>query len=224
MPRRAVRLLALSLDVADADDIGSRILRGSARESAENGANASGELASVEWLRQVIVGADLQADDAVNLVATRGEQQNGDIVAGLAQPTQQFKAGELGEHYVQDDDGEGFGGDQGEAGFGIVRAGDAEALSFEKLHDELAQLHVIVDDQYPVHIGRALESAALSILQPVRFNGQQHGRLHYRAMDSRTWARARKTAVLVEDKERPVISAMSFRLFSSRKRSSKTCR
>ena len=46
-------------------------------DAAENGVNARCQLARVERLGQVVIGADLQADNAIDVFAAGGEQDDG---------------------------------------------------------------------------------------------------------------------------------------------------
>ena len=58
------------------------------------------QFARIERLRQVIVGAELQADDAVHILAARGQHDDRDL-ALLAQAAQDLEAIDAGQHDVE---------------------------------------------------------------------------------------------------------------------------
>ena len=71
--------------------------------AAQDGADAGGQFARVERLRQVIVGAEFQADDAVDIFAARGQHDDRDF-ALLAQAAQDFEAVDARQHDVEHDE------------------------------------------------------------------------------------------------------------------------
>ena len=66
-------------------------------------ANACGELARRERLRHVVVGAELEPDDAVGLLAAGGQHDHGQPGA-LADPAAELEAVRPGKHQVEDDE------------------------------------------------------------------------------------------------------------------------
>src|SRR6266566_2248681 len=54
--------------------------------SAEERLDAAHQLAQPKWLREVVVRAELQADDLVDLVVAGREDENGRLRAGRPQP------------------------------------------------------------------------------------------------------------------------------------------
>ena len=58
------------------------------RAPAEDRAQTGEQLAGVEGLRQVVVGADLEAHDPVRGIAPRGEHQDGDVGLGPGAPAE----------------------------------------------------------------------------------------------------------------------------------------
>ena len=70
--RRTTPRLAVDLQAAEAQQ-GTRIR--TRRAAAQDGLEAGQQLARVEWLGQVVVRAQLEADDAIGVVAARGEHQ-----------------------------------------------------------------------------------------------------------------------------------------------------
>src|SRR5438477_34413 len=64
--------------------------------------HARDELTRAERLRHVIVGAELEAEDAVDLAVARGQHDDRDL-AGRAQTAADLEAVHSGEHHVEDD-------------------------------------------------------------------------------------------------------------------------
>ena len=81
--------------------------------------NSRGELAGIEALGEVIIGADFQSDDAGRVVAVRGEHDDGNGGHG-ADFAENFEAAHAGKHHVEDDEGIGAGERAAEAGAAAV--------------------------------------------------------------------------------------------------------
>ena len=75
-------------DAVDFEAAGGRVAR---FEAPQNGADAGRQFARIERLGQVIVGAEFEADDAVHILAARGEHQDRHL-ALLPQPAQDLEA------------------------------------------------------------------------------------------------------------------------------------
>ena len=101
--------------------------------AAQQGAHAGDELAGREGLDEVVVGAELEADDAVLDLALGGEHDDGDV-GGLADGAAHALAGELGEHEVEDD--------------------QIEAVLLELLDRALAVAHAAHDVALALEVGR----------------------------------------------------------------------
>ena len=65
--------------------------------------HAAHELARGEGLGDVVVGAELEAEDAVDLVAARGEHDDRDVRGG-AQVLAMSSPDLPGQHHVEDDE------------------------------------------------------------------------------------------------------------------------
>ena len=118
------------------------------RAAAEDGAEAGQEFAGGKCFREIVVGADFEADDAVGLVAAGGEHEDGDG-GFLADAFQDFEAVHAGEHNVEDERvprGSGGGGAFDALGAG-VDGGDVEAKRLEVGGDEATEFFVVVDHQ-----------------------------------------------------------------------------
>jgi len=108
--------------------------------------DAREQLARAERLRQVVVGAHLQADDAVDFLGARGEHDDRQARAG-AQVAAQREAAVAGQHEVEHHD-------VGRAAFEhaphlapVGRERDAKTVALQVLAEQLADLGVVVDDQ-----------------------------------------------------------------------------
>ena len=78
------------------------------RAAAQHGVDAGQQLARVEGLGQVVVGADLEADDAVDVLALGGEHDDRRAVVGGAQAPADRQAVLAGQHQVEHDQVDGL--------------------------------------------------------------------------------------------------------------------
>ena len=69
----------------------------------QEGLDAAHQLAQAERLGQVVVGAELQADDLVDLVVARGEQEDRRLGAVGAQAAQHLEAVDARQADIEDD-------------------------------------------------------------------------------------------------------------------------
>src|SRR6185436_11238514 len=70
--------------------------------AAEDRADAGCEFARIERLGQIVVGSDLEADNPVNIIASRGQHKNRNL-RRLADVVQYFEAILSWQHHVQKD-------------------------------------------------------------------------------------------------------------------------
>ena len=117
---------------------------------AQDRADPRHQLARIERLGQVVVGAQLEAHDAIHVVAARGEHQHRHLGRG-ADAAQEIEAADAGQHHVEHRQlvvpGDGAVERVGAVGLGVER----EAFACEVLADQLGQLHVVVHQQDPRH-------------------------------------------------------------------------
>ena len=118
------------------------------RETPQHGAHARDQLARIERLRQVVVGAQLETDDAIDVGAVRGEHDHRHRQA-VAQPAQHLEAAERGQHHVEDHQVERMRllGEPLERLGAVAHQRHLEALAGQVLGEHLAELAVVVDDQ-----------------------------------------------------------------------------
>ena len=126
--------------------IDHRLGRGGA---TQHGADASDELARVERLGDVVVGAHLEADDAVDRIAARRQHDHRQPRRALAQRAEDFDAAHVGQHQVEQDEvgRVAFGGRRGDAVGAARRVRQRDALALEQPDEQSRQLDVVVDEQ-----------------------------------------------------------------------------
>ena len=144
---RAVRV-AIDLEPAEPDQ---RRLALDAVGAAEQRADPQDQLAHAERLDDVVVGADLEADDAVDLLALRGAHDHRDVARALllAQSPADLGAGEIRQHQIEHDHvGQRIGGRARQALPAAVREPDREALGAQVVLERGGEVDLVLDDQY----------------------------------------------------------------------------
>ncbi len=96
--RRACAGIDIDLEAAETEQTGGRL----AAPAAQNRLDPGKQLARLEGLGQIIVGAELQPDDAVHGVAARGEHEDRGVAPGADAPAH-FEAVEVGQHQIEDE-------------------------------------------------------------------------------------------------------------------------
>ena len=131
--------------------------RGALAGAAQHRADAGDELGHAERLDQVVVGAELEADDAVGLKAAGGEHDDRHLGGGADCPAD-VAAVDVGQPQVEQDD-VGLGAahrlDPGGAG---RRELDPEALTLERRAQRVRDGRLVLDDRHlpALHRGRPL--------------------------------------------------------------------
>ncbi len=111
--------------------------------------DAGQQLARLEGLGQVVVGAELEADDAVGGLAARGQHHQRQAARGrlAAQLAREVEAVAIGQHQVEHERVVRAGG-QAHAAVGQRAGGiDVEALRAQIVADHARQARVVVDQQ-----------------------------------------------------------------------------
>jgi len=121
-----------------------RALRRLGLRAAQDRAQARRQLARRAGLRHVVVGAELEADDAVHVVAARGEHDHRHA-ARLADAAQRLDAVHLRHHHVEHHDGEV--GREPRRRLAVVHGGHREALALEVFLEHAGELDVVVGEQ-----------------------------------------------------------------------------
>lgn len=124
--------------------------RGVTGGTSQDGAEPGEEFAGGERFRQVVVGADLEADDAIRLVAAGREHEHRHRTV-LADPPEHLEAVHAWQHDVEDDGMPVCSGLKCpfEAECAIVHRRDLHGEGLKVGGDEAAQLTVVVDHQQP---------------------------------------------------------------------------
>ena len=118
--------------------------------AAEHGLDAGDEFAHGEGLGHVVVGADFEADDAVDFVVAGGEHEDGDR-AGATDLAADLEAVHAGEHEVEHDHVGPGGVGKVEGALAVGGGFDVVALAAEVVGDGAGQACFVLDDQDPGH-------------------------------------------------------------------------
>jgi hypothetical protein len=105
--------------------------------AAQHGFDAGQQLARIERLADVVVGAGLQADDAVHRLVTRGQQDDGNVLALLAQAAAGVCAVAAGQHAVQHQQVGRVAGDAGRQVGGVRRQQGVVAVPVQVVGQQL---------------------------------------------------------------------------------------
>ena len=114
--------------------------------AAEHRLDAGHQLAGVEGLGHIVIGAQLQADDLVHVVGAGGEDDDGDV-ARLAQLAADLEAVHLRHHDVEDDQVGLVGLDLLQRLTAVIGGLDLESFLGEVEAGELDDIPLVVDDQ-----------------------------------------------------------------------------
>ena len=130
-----------------ADDPAADRVRQVAVRAPQEGLDPAHQLAQPERLGQVVVGAELEADDLVDLVVARGQDEDRHLGAGRAQAAEDLEAVDPGQPDVEDDEvGRLVRGDVQAL---LARAGDGDLvpLLLEGVLDPASDGVLVFDDE-----------------------------------------------------------------------------
>ena len=132
-------------DVADLERAG----RKRALEAAEHGFDAGYEFARAERLGNVVVGSDLEAEDAVGFAAFGGEEnyRHGSEAGSLADSAAEFEAVFAGDHDVEHEQRRTLAFGVGDDGRAVGIDADGEAVVFEVVANEAGNVGIVFDDE-----------------------------------------------------------------------------
>ena len=119
-------------------------------EPAQHGADPGEELPRAEGLRQVVVRAELQAEDAVELLVLGGEEDDGQA-PGAPDAAADLEAVRLRHQDVQDDEVDPARRDAVDGLAAVLRLDHLEAALGEGEADDLADVAVVVRHQDAIH-------------------------------------------------------------------------
>lgn len=120
-----------------------------------NRLDAGYDLVGRKRFLQVVVGPEVEALDAIVVLAARRQHQHGDV-AGFTDPAQQFEPVHLREHEIEQHSMPGLLVELREGLDSGVGAGDGESRVCETCGHELAELAVVVHQKKGKRIGAAL--------------------------------------------------------------------
>lgn len=115
--------------------------------AAEDGEGAGDEFAVVEGFGDVVVGAGLQAADAVVLLAEGGEHDEGLGGVEGADAGEEFEAGDAGEAEIEENEIGGMPAVEGEAAGAVGGAVDGPAFFLEEEGDDIGDVGFVLDEQ-----------------------------------------------------------------------------
>ena len=113
---------------------------------AQNARDPQRQLARLERLGDVIVGADLEAADAAFLFRPRGQHEDGHA-RGFADRFDEIEAAFARHHHVEDQKIEAQAGELGARIRGVVGRRDPIAFRIEITRQQIADAPIIVDDK-----------------------------------------------------------------------------
>ena len=116
------------------------------RRAAQHALDARDELPRVERLRQVVVGADLEPDDLVDVLVAGGQHQDRDV-RGLAHAPADLDPVDVGQHQVEDDQRRRLGRDLGQRGAAVRDGAHVVARVLEVERDERGDRRLVLDDE-----------------------------------------------------------------------------
>ena len=124
--------------------------RNARRRPAQHGADAKCKLPRRERLRHVVVGAELEPDDSVDLVAACGDEDHGQIEV-RSHPATELEAVRPRQHDVEDDKRQRLSFDQLSGRVAVACFERAVSLSLEIRHDDLPDDGLVVDNENRGH-------------------------------------------------------------------------
>jgi hypothetical protein len=142
LPRRGVDLEAVERDSGVAYDRRCR--------APEHRAHAGRQLARREGLRDVVVCAQLEADDPIRLLAAGGQHDDRQARA-RPDPAAELEAVHAGKHQVEDDEVRRVVLEEPSRAVAVTRFERPIALSLQVADDHLAHDGFVVDDEDGAH-------------------------------------------------------------------------
>ncbi len=137
------------MEVAELDRLDDGLR--SRHRPAQDAADAQQQFARLEGLRQIVVGTDLEAGQAIGEVGARGQHEDRQLRCRPRRPRpdglRQFEAGLARHHHVEDDEVEGQAFQPLAGCGGMSGRRDAIAVVGEVARQRLADHTVIIDDE-----------------------------------------------------------------------------
>lgn len=138
---------------------GSAVLGWAGAHPPQQGADPRDQLAGIEGLPQVVIGADLEPQDAVEHLLPRAHHQDGHVDGAAAQFPAHPQAVHARQAHVQQDQVEAGPGGFVQGGGAVRHPVDLEPLPLQAEPDHLGDVRVVLGDQEPrIRHGLALRS------------------------------------------------------------------
>ena len=121
--------------------------------AAQHGLDARDQLARIERLAEIVVGADLKPDDAVDVLFQRGQKNDGYVRALCPQVAAKIEARAVWQHHVEHDEIDLV---RGETLVQLVAArGERHrvTLALDVTGEKLADLWIVVGDKDTLRCG-----------------------------------------------------------------------
>ena len=106
-----------------------------------------------EGFDDVVVGAELESEDTVDLGDAAGQQDHRHVRA-CADRRQHLEAAAGGQVHVENDEAGAIAGEPFERGGAVRDVADVEALAFQPVPYETADDRVVVDDEHAIPLGQ----------------------------------------------------------------------
>jgi len=127
--------------------VGHAAAAGAAVGAPQNCANSRHQFPRVERFAQVIVGAEFEAHDPINIIAAGGEHQDRRFV-GSAKCAQNIEAADARQHHIQNHDFKVVGLQFRERVAAVVHAFHVEMFRIQVFGQHLAQFAIVIDQQH----------------------------------------------------------------------------
>ena len=115
---------------------------------AQHCAHAGDQLTRIERLAEIIVGADLESDDAVDILLERGKQDDRHAGALYSEVAAKIEARAVRQHHVEHDQVDLMRGELFAQLTAVCRKQHAETLALDIAGEQLANFRIVVDDEY----------------------------------------------------------------------------
>jgi hypothetical protein len=130
----------------------------------EQGADPRAELADRERLRHVVVGAQVQPDDAVRLLAAGGQHQDRDFDPVGPQLPADVVPARPRQHQIENQEVRALLPDQAQAGLAVPGGQHLVGLEPEAVRQRAQQGRLVFDDEDPAHVASPPGSEIVKVL------------------------------------------------------------
>ena len=117
--------------------------------AAQNGADARLQLARVEGLGEIVVGPNFESDDAVDVLAARGQHKDRRLGAGAKYATD-LEPVDIRQHHVENDGVERRRIERGEPVAAVETALDDKPGRAQIVRQHGGEARIVVDDKKPL--------------------------------------------------------------------------